>query len=456
MIKEEKNIAEIVKLMPSFSNIYTDSRSLLQYSQSIAMYNPSAQHLIRQLDLADIIEDRLTILFGHNHRIRLPRFSSGRGFISNIVDHQKLISHPAQLSVPIIASLQDVLKGTAEADWIGFSTAAVGLEEPFNRRSIMFRGRRINIYPARRRNDVVFWAPYTDINLVARAHETGVYGNYSAQDRQLLHQIQEQLDGLDFGGAAGLSDQLTIANRFLTTQIFHENIRNQGPSIIQLDFEDIGARYLRYLFENEPNSFPVQMLLDPSLRRHVLRKFDGLVGAWSNSSKAGSHFFWANRNGHRARLVIDSDAFFREDTGERTKIEPEFIVSKIADRSWMPGQILLFSALIFYAGIKPLMGWSREFISRLAVTLAELIGPDYPEEAALIKAISLDNMNLFSILKEDPLNPASRDLFAFDVIANGGLSREYFEEISTVPLKNWLTPTVTDTLNYAIQKYGNM
>jgi hypothetical protein len=196
------------------------------------------------------------------------------------------------------------------------------------------------------------------------------------------------------------------------------------------------------------------MLLDGALRTRTLALFDGLVGAWNARTGAGSHFVWANRGGHRARMTVSDGALVRDDTGEAVPIHRETVAARLRDRSWMPGQILLFSSLVFYAGIKPLMGWSREFVTRMRRQLQGLLQDDDPAEAARIGSIPLDNMNLFSILKARADDPASADLSALDIIAAGGLGPDYFRAAAALPVAAWRAPIIAQTRRYAAEKYG--
>lgn len=448
------DVAEIIRLMPSFAETYADRRTLLQYSTCVPRSFPDPVHLQRQARIAALIATKIERLFGLESGVRLPAVVAGEGFACNIVDHQKLMSNPTQLSVPIIAHLADILSGRVGSDIFGFSTSAVGLEEPFNRRSIMFRGHRINLYPARRRNDVVYWAGKCEIDIARRAIETGVWRKFSARDQDFIVSISEEVKALDYGGCRGLSDQITIANRQLFPRLFTSGLRHQIPQLVQLDFEDVAAGYLAHLVESEPDSLPARMLLDPRLRERVLTVFDGLVGGWNSKTGAGSHFFWGRHNCRRVRLTMRGETVHRADTTQVEKISAELIADKLRTREWMPGQILTFSALIFYAGIKPVMGWSREFVARMKAALAALDDFIGAEEARRLGSIPLDNMCLFSVLKTDPSDPFSTDLSAYDIMADGGLRRSYLESAGDVELSRWLEPIIPATLRYAIEKYG--
>jgi hypothetical protein len=447
------DIATIVRLMPSFARVFGDTRTLRDYSRGVPVSRPGQVHLLRQKALAAILADRARTIVGNSAEIRLPSLEAGEGLACNIVDHQKMMSNPVQLSVSIVAHLESILGTSRGADIVGFSTAAVGLEEPFNRRSVHFAGRRINLYPARRRNDVVHWAPRQSIDLVARAMETGVWRKFTADQQAFLFDIGEAVRTLDYDGCTGLSDQLTRVNHFLWPRLFAEEMRGSLPGLLQLDFEDIGARYLVHLMHSDPGAFPVRMLVDPGLRQTVLEAFDGLVGAWDSRQGTGSHFFWANRNGHRVPLQVAGSWIERPDTGERTPLEAEAIVERLASRDWMPGQILMFAALIFYAGAKPIMGWSLEFVTRLGAALRAIVEPVDPDEAERIGTIAIDNMNLFSILKREAGDPSSPDLSALDIIAAGGLSRRQLESAGELPLARYLDAILEPTLEYAIDKY---
>lgn len=445
-------IKEIVRRMPSFAKVFKDPRSLRDYSVGVPYYTPSITHAMRQIPLRRILAEYMDDIFGVSESTISTSSTDDLGLVCNIVDHQKLMSNPVQLSVPIVSHLDNILR-EKKSDIVGFSTAAVGLEEPFNRRSILLGGHRVNLYPARRRNDVVHWAPLQSFDLVARAFETKVWYRLSPAQRQLLERTQALVAGLDFGGCRGLSDQLTLINATLWPHLFESGMRDNLARLVQLDFEEVGRRYLLHLLEHEPEAFPLGFLFDPRRRTRALAAFDGLVGAWDGARGRGSHFFWANRAGHRTPLLVIDNALVRPDTGERTQIDPASVFGKLQDRSWMPGQILLFAAIIFYAGVKPIMGWSLEFVTRLAASLAEQLSGDDEDEVRHIRSLPLDNMNLFSVLGDSSTRTGDTEQSAFDVIEQGGISRDRLQDIGNRPLSYYLRTITQSTLNYARDKF---
>lgn len=449
-------VSAILPLMPSLGEFYSFKGRLSAYSQQVMHYEPDRLHRHQQQKLKDIISERLTGLFSRAERenISLPALSSEAGLVAGVVDHQKLMSNPVQLSVPLVSSFSRLMGRPDTGDILAFATSAVALSEPFNRRAIWLSGHRINLYPQRQKDDLLFTAPVAEFDLVERAKASKCWHLLSSSERTLLEFLTDEINSLDLSGCRGLSDQLTKINFRLWPLLFAPGIRARMPNLVQLDFEDIAARYLVHLIENEPSSFVVRMLLERAFRNDASASLDGLVGGWDTQRGLGSHFFWAHRDSRRVSLRLEGDKLCRTDTGEALPITVSTLVEELESRRWFPGQIVILM-MLFFAGVKPVTGWSLEFVRRLRVTVADILSRHAPDEAERLFLVPLDNMNLMSILKGRGANGSIEDQSAFDIMLRGGITGEYLEAIDAIEFNAFLAPSLIDTYHYAVDKYGS-
>jgi hypothetical protein len=450
-------VAAIVPLMPSLDEFYRFKGQLSTYSRGVMHHEVNDVHRDQQRILKKIISERLACLFSadEHEAISLPALSSDAGLVAGIVDHQKLMSNPVQLSVPLVSCFSRLMGRPETGDILAFATSAVALSEPFNRRAIWLSGHRINLFAQRQKDDLLFSAPVNRFDLIERAKASKCWHRLSGHEKALLEFVTHRIESIDLGGCRGLSDQLTKINFHLWPLLFAPAIRDRMPNLVQLDIEDVAARYLVHLIEHEPGAFVVRMLLEPEFREDVLTSLDGLVGGWDTDRGLGSHFFWAHRDARRVSLQLRGDTLCRTDTGEAFPITRSTLVEELESRRWFPGQIITLLMFIFVAGMKPVTGWSLEFVRRLRVTVAGILSRHAPDEAERIFLVPLDNMNLMSILKRKRADGSIEDQSAFDIMLRGGITQDYLEAIDAIEFNAFLAPSLVATYHYAVDKYGS-
>lgn len=446
----DRLVEQIVPLMPSFEGVFADPETVEEHARRVSRHRALPKHGRRQIVLSAIIADQLGRIFDADERAAID-LGAADGLIAGVVDHQKIMSNPLQLSVPIVAHLDRILGG---GDILTFSTSLVGLSEPFNRRAIWIGGQRVNLFPQSRKNELVFAAPQQHFDLVASAGASKCWDLLENREQRALEAMTALIDGIDFGGCDGLSEQMTKINFHLWRRLFAPEIQPTLANLVQLDFERIGIAYLIELLRSDPDAFPIRMLVEPDFRADMLAAFDGLPGAWDRARQLGSQLFWALDNGRRVAL-FEADGRLAAPGSNGETLDRATIAAMLAERRWIPVQIVLFLAIVYYAGVKPVLGWSLEFTRRLRELLAPVLARHAPGECALIDAIPLDNMNLCSVLKQRGTDGLLEDLSAFDVIAAGGLDREYWRAVGQQELRAFVAPSLARLHGYALSKYGD-
>jgi hypothetical protein len=196
-------------------------------------------------------------------------------------------------------------------------------------------------------------------------------------------------------------------------------------------------------------------VLETRFREATLRAFAGVPGAWDDERGLGTAFFWAHRQRRRKRLTVNTIARRLDiEEGGSVAIDGAALADQLAAGNLFPGQILAFSALAFFAGVKPILGWSLEFATRMRSILLRLLEEFAPDEVSAVASVPLDNMNLASLAKAR--TPTGlEDLGAFDVIARGGMDEDYLRALDAVPRRAFFSPLLSATYGYAVSKYGH-
>ncbi|HRY82860.1 MAG TPA: hypothetical protein P5232_04160 [Candidatus Moranbacteria bacterium] len=449
---------EVVKYLPSLNSFYKNEETLSEYSKRINFYKPSEIHLKRQFRFKQKIKEKIENLFNINERKEIKiNIDDSWGVIGGIVDHHGILDHPWLLAVHLVSNFYKLLHKDKEGDILTFATGNVPLNEPFRRRGFVLNGKKINLFPKSDKDKIVYNLHTYEFDIVKRLkEESHQWQSFTNQEQFLLEKINNVIKNIDFSSCKTLGDQYTKINYYLWPYLFEEKLRENAARLISIEYDDIVIDYMIYVFENEKDSFVYKMLFENEFRELIIDEFEGINGAWDEEKKVGTHFFWGlDENNEHLRLELKG-GFLIGENEFKLEFTPEAIIGKLKSKKILPGMLLKFSLIIFYMGMKPLAGYSLEYLTRMKIKMIEILAEYFPEEAELAKNIPLDNMNLISICQGRDSQGKLKELHAFDIFLKGGFSEEYFNKLDSIKFKEYMIPPLLFAYDYGISKYGNI
>ena len=449
---------EVIKYMPSLEAFYASKETLSEYSRRINSYKPNAIYLERQKRFKQKLKEKIEQLFNEEERADMKiAIDKDWGVIGGIVDHHGIIDHPWLLAVHLVSNFYKLLHRDTEGDILTFATGNVPLNEPFRRRGFMLNGKKINLFPKGDKDKVVFGLPTYDFDFISRLKfESHQWYTFTPEEQATLQKIQDVIKNIDFSTCQYVGDQLTKINYHIWPFLFEEKLRNNAARLVAIEYDDIVIDYLVHVLENDRDSFIYKSLFDDKFREKVLHNFEGSVGAWNEEGKSGTHFFWGlNEKNEHVRLELKDGYLIGNDEAFKVEFTPEAVSRSLLQKKILPGMLLKFSLIMFYMGMKPLAGYSLEYLTRMQKKMVEVLEKDFPEDAALAKQVPLDNMNLISICQGRDSEGKLKELHAFDVFYRGGFTEDYFKKLDSCKFKEFMIPPLLFAYTYGLAKYGN-
>jgi len=440
--------------MTSLGQFFSSEETLDVYSARInKIIHNSELYKKRQIFFKELIKNKVKRLFNEEERKNID-LRLDNGLASGIVDHCGILDNPILLGASLVSNYSKLFDRSTHGDILTFATGNIPVNEPFRRRGFMFRGRRINLYAKKDKNKIVYVMPKQDFNLVDRAVKAHEFHLYSKEEQSFLIKTTELIKKIDFSTCKSLGDQLTKINYYLWPFLFEEKLRSKLSNLISIEYDDIVSEYLIHIIENDKKSFIYMMLFDEKFREKTLKEFGGIVGAWNDEEDSGTHFFWGvDSNLERVSLRTEKDSLVSKD-GNYTHLNEKDVILLLRQKKLIIGMLLKFSLVIFYMGLKPLAGLgSVEYLNRMKIKISNFLSKYFSDEVENFKNIDINGMvSIPLLLEKDGTNVKS--INAFDVFYKGGISQDYFNRLSKLPLKSLVVPILT-FYTYAAAKYGN-
>lgn len=376
------------------------------------------------------------------------------GLAASVIDHHGLIDSPILLGGSLVSNYYKLFDRNKFGDILTFATGNIPLNEPFRRRGIMFKGKRINLFPKADKNKIFYSLPKQKIDIIERIQKAHEWHKYNNDEKKFFEEIGSLIKNIDFSSCEYLSDQITKINFYLWPRLFEKNLRENLENLISLEYDDIVAEYFIHVIENEKESFIFKMLFDNNYRAKTLNFFEGIVGAWNEESGSGTHFFWGiDENHERLKFKLTNNALVANN-GYEVKLNEKDITSALRSKKILLGMLLKFSLIVFYMGLKPLAGFgSIEYLTRIKARIIDFLKNDFPDEIKNIACIELDGFISLPLTLEK-IDGKIQRINAFDVFYRGGMKKEYFDKLSKIPFKNFMAPLLS-YYTYAIAKYGS-
>jgi hypothetical protein len=445
---------EVVKYMPTLGAYFSSTENLSEYSKRINDYKPDPIHLKRQSIFRQKLIEKVNRIFNEKERENIDlRITENWGVVGGIVEHHGILDDPLLLSVSLVSNFYKLLNRKEHGDALVFATGNVSLNEPFRRRGFKLHDKKFNLYPKSYKNKVVYGLGKYDFDLKKKIMEAHEWHLLTKDEQKFLEKINGIIQKIDFSTCETIGDQFTKINYYLWPLLFDEKLRGNSTNLVSIEYDDIIINYMIHILETEPACHVYKMLFDKKFRDIILNEFEGKQGAWDEENDIGTQFFWAlDENNERVKLELKGDTLVG--IGIQIKMTPEDVIANLRARKILPGMLLKFSLTVFYMGMKPLMGYSLEYMTRLKEKMVGVLEKYFPEEAERAKNIPYDNMNLISICKGKNSEGKLTDLRAFDIFYKGGFTKDYLEKLDKLQFKDFMAPALLFAYNYSVGKFG--
>ncbi|HOZ36795.1 MAG TPA: hypothetical protein PLR18_03115 [bacterium] len=445
----------VVELMPTLAQFFRSEENLDEYSRRINTYQAPATYIERQKYLKKIIRKKVDTIFNQEERKNIDlRIDDNTGLVAGSMDHHGILNHPILTSLHALTNFYKLYHREQFGDILTFATSNVPFNDPFHKRGIILHDKKINLFPKKYGHKLMWGMPKYDFDIAGRLKEKHQWHLFDTEEQKFLEEITTGIRRIDTSGCQYLGDQMTKINFYLWKKLFSLEAREKTANLVIIE-DTVFVDYLINLIKNEPQSFIYQMIFDKSFRSRALDKFEGIPGAWNDEKELGSQLFWlVDEENERVRLTVEEGSLVGE--GYKITIEPEIITKLLAEKKLIPCMLLKFALVIVYLGMKTLTGFSLEYTTRMVGAIRELIKEDFPDEYELSEKIILNSMNVASITLGPDGQGGWKELYAFDVIFNGGFDEKVLEKIGRIQYKDLLIPYLAFAYSYGLNKYGRV
>ena len=447
----------IVELMPALDGFFSGNESISAYSSEIFKYVPKDVHRERQEVFFDLIDEKISRLFNEDEKLRIRLPDRKLGLKGGVVDHHGILNHPVLLGVNITPHYSRMFDRKKNGDILTFATGNVPLNDPLHRRGFMIGGQRVNIFPKSDKSKIVYGLPKYDFDFVESQKKSGIWFKRSDREKSTLNEIQALIHSIDFDTCTSLGDQITKINFHLWPFLFAGNMRGDVSNLVSLEYDDIIIKYLKRTISDHKDSFIYSLIFNEDYRSKARDFFDGKTGAWNTDKGTGTFLFWAlDKENKHVSLHLENDYLVNGDKSIRVGLDEESIFMALNEGLILPGMLLKFSLVLFYLGMKPFAGYgSANYLSVMQKEVADFIREDYRDEVSGFESLVVNNVTSVPVLLKRDSDGRIQDYFAFDIVSDGGLERDYFSKIDSIPLKCFMASNLNAMYDYAYNLYGS-
>lgn len=428
---------KIKKYAPVVAEFFDKEENIIDFSRGLYEYNVNNVYLERQKILSKTISDYVNRLFNAKIEINRP-------LISNIVDHHSILNHPILIATNIVGNAHRLLDNNKNPI-IVLTSSIVPPNNFFNKKGFLFHGKKIPLFSNKDMHQASCFIKLHNFNFTKKIKDIGQWDTFSTDEQIFLKEIENGILDIKYPAAQNYNDQISLINNFLWKKLFHKDIRGQIPELYYLTQEDI-MRLLLPSILNE-NNIVSQAIFDDRLRPIILEKFKGLAGCWDENNKKGTHFFWYKDDKNEAsRLYLRNDLLISEDGKKRILLDKEKIINLIKKEELIPNLFVIFSYITYWCGLRPLVGHgSCNYLTKMKEAWLEILNQTDKQEYD--RLIDVDTKGLIGgeivTYKRNTKNEIEVQ-YAFDVISNGGLTKEYLDSLLTMKYKDLLKPALLE------------
>jgi len=426
---------------PLVANFFNTNTPLQQYATELHQYEALPQHRKRQKLFKDKAKEILLSVFT-KEELQQANIDWSTDWKINIVDHHGLLNHPILIATNIIGNIHQLPSGQPQGIVV-LSDSGVPTNNFFHKRGLLFHHNQLNIFSHKQRHAISYALPTKDsfpLSDKAKQH------NLPAEAVKFLTSIEQTLTSTATNSQiTSFANQVQRINYELWPLLFHQDIRSQIPNLFYLPNETIAHHLLKEYLPHD-NHFFNQVLCDKTTRSLIIKNFTNVTGCWDDQGHHGTHFFWGLNDNHEAvTLRLDNNHLVSSNQDIKIELTPTSISQALDDRLIYPSMFLVYGIAIFHCGIRPLVGYgSMNYQTKMKGAWLKTMSHLDQEEYKLINHIPTDGFIGGPKATFQATEQGYKDLYALDIIYQGGLTKNYLDHLRQMPFRDLLTPALID------------
>lgn len=449
-------ISQIKKYSPIFNRFFNLDLTLREYSDKIYQFKKNQVYIKRQEVVKKEIIKKVESLFGNQtaaFKINFPKQMT-----NNIVDHHQFLNHPLLISDNIIANVAKFNQKKKQDAIVVISSGDVPPNNYFSRFGFQLHGKKVPIFSNSESESSSCLLPTRDFNFVQKIKNSKNWHIFSGEEQKFLIFQYEKISSLNFTNCRNYNDQITLIVNNTWPMLFEYKLRKNLPELIYITQEELATNCLLKIIDDK--NFITEILFNKEFCQRILDDFRGIVVTWNETSGKGTHFFWRKHPTEKKllRLYVKNNKLVPFEEGFEDlsiNFNKEEIKSLLIKREIFPSLFLIFGVLNFYFGIKPLVGQGSLIYLNLIREqwIKTLNACGYEVEAKNIGSYEIDDLIAGLTLFFERSNGLLKNLYAYDLIMDGGIKWEYLQKIFEKKFNDLLTISVPGIYDYISQKY---
>lgn len=457
IIKEKNQLIEQIKTYsPLFSPFFDLDASLFDYSKSIYEFEKSELYIKRQVLLKKCLSEKLRQLYPAEPNLTDLKFDDQ--LACNIVDHHQVLNHPLLISSNVVANAERILNQEKTRPIIVFSSGDVPPNNYFSKNGFTFHDKKVPIFTNKEKECNSNLLPVREFDFMGNLKLAKRLSEFDAGEIAWLESEQQWIKDIDFTECRNYNDQISMIVKKQWPRLFEEKLRPDLPELLYVTQEEITTRCLLELLPED--NLVTYTLFNPDFRAKILEAFKGIVVTWDEAEAKGTHFFWRKYPGQSRSLRMYLKGNMLTPHDERFshlafELKKDTVKHLLKSGEIYPSLFVIFLALNFYFGVKPLVGQgSITYLNLIRNTWLKILpDSDYAAEAHNIRSYKIDKLItglvIFFARKETSL----KTLWAYDIFFNQGMSEEYFSRLFKMPFKDVLSTSLVGIYDYVGGKY---
>ncbi len=450
-------VAQIRRYAPAISPLFDVRESLREYSRALNQFPVPAEHMKRQRVVRNVLNQRVEAIFGNVNGATMYG-APDTPLAFNIADHHQVLNHPFLIPSSIIASVSKFLQTAAQQPIVVISSGDVPPNNFFSENGFRLHGKKVPIFATSERELCSYYAECRTFDFVERTKRADWWHRFTPDEQRFLLELQERIQAVDFSGCSSYCDQISRIVKNTWPLMFEASLRTNLPELLYVTQEDLTSHLLLELLGED--TLLSRMLFDATVRQHVLDNFRGIVVTWREAEAKGTHFFWRKYPGKERtlRMYVEGNQLVPHDTRFKhlaVPLERSAILELLRTKELSPSLFTIFTALNFYCGVRPLVGYGSVQYLHLMEQAWEKTLRQLGEhrEAELVSSVNTSGFvgGLALFFKRD--GGMLRAQYAHDLMFDGGVRASYLQQVLAMPFQDIISVGVPDMYDYYRNKY---
>ncbi|MBP7992335.1 MAG: hypothetical protein KAZ30_01610 [Candidatus Magasanikbacteria bacterium] len=443
IFKEQLEILQkgINTYMPVLGEFFDYKKTLAEHSERITEQNPDPTHLERQVLIAQTIKNELQRLYNIENNFPEPPFAI------NIVDHHAVLTHPILTATNITVNAKHLLETGVKKPSVVFSSAIVPPNNFLNKKGIHLHGKSVSFFSGKEIHQAAYCMPKHDFHFIERLKQNKQWAQFTTEEQNFLEKIESEILAISMDQAINYADQVGLINNWLWPKLFAPELRDNLPELTYIPSEEIIRLNIENIFNGKSNID--RALFDPEQRTKVLELFKDVSGCWTKSGDKGTHFFWYKDKDNKPEAMrLENEQLVAVNSNVIIPFTRETIITAIKEKQIIPSLFVIYGWIVFWCGVKPLSGYgSSTYLTNMKKAWTKLLEHFDQEEKERVSKIDTKSLVGGEIVTYKRVDSKLIPQCAFDVLYDGGLTRNYVEHLNQMKFGNLVKPSMPEVYN---------